>query len=45
MRRYQEAVYRVAWLVVRDSDLAEAAALLVLSGKARALWGEEGENT
>ena len=25
VRRYQEPVYRVAWLVVRDSDLAEKA--------------------
>ena len=25
VRRYQESVYRVAWLVVRDSDLAQAA--------------------
>ncbi len=29
----------------KDRALAEAAALLVLSKKARALWGEEGENT
>jgi RNA polymerase sigma-70 factor (ECF subfamily) len=25
VRRYQESIYRVAWLVVRDSDLAQAA--------------------
>lgn len=25
VRRYQETVYRVAWLIVRDSDLAEKA--------------------
>lgn len=25
VRRYQESVYRVAWLIVRDSELAEAA--------------------
>ncbi len=29
----------------KERALAEAAALLVLSKKARALWGEEGENT
>jgi len=28
----------------KDKALAETAALLVLQGKARALWGEEGEN-
>lgn len=26
MRRYQEPVYRTAWLIVRDSEMAEAAA-------------------
>ena len=29
----------------KDRALAETAALLVLQGKARALWGEEGERT
>jgi len=29
----------------KNKALAETAALLVLQGKARALWGEEGENT
>jgi len=37
VRRYQEAVYRVAWLVVRDSDLAEAAALSTFVRAYRAL--------
>ena len=32
-------------LLRKEKALAEAAALLVLSKKARALWGEEGENT
>jgi transposase-like protein len=32
-------------LARKEKALAEAAALLVLSGKARALWGEEGEST
>lgn len=32
-------------LLRKERALAEAAALLVLSKKARALWGEEGENT
>ena len=32
-------------LTRKERALAEAAALLVLSKKARALWGEEGENT
>ena len=29
----------------KDAALAETAALLVLRGKAQALWGDEGENT
>jgi RNA polymerase sigma-70 factor (ECF subfamily) len=37
VRRYQEAVYRVAWLVVRDSDLAEAATLSTFVRAYRAL--------
>lgn len=32
-------------LLRKEKALAEAAALLVLSKKVRALWGEEGENT
>ena len=32
-------------LARKEKALAEAAALLVLSGKARALWGEGGEST
>lgn len=32
-------------LARKEKALAEAAALLVLSGKARALWGGEGEST
>ena len=34
-----------AELARKDKALAETAALLVLRGKARALWGEEGEST
>jgi RNA polymerase sigma-70 factor (ECF subfamily) len=37
VRRYQEPVYRVAWLVVRDSDLAEAATLSTFVRAYRAL--------
>ncbi len=37
VRRYQESVYRVAWLIVRDSDLAEAAALSAFVRAFRAL--------
>jgi len=37
VRRYQEPVYRVAWLVVRDSDLAEAASLSTFVRAYRAL--------
>ncbi len=37
VRRYQESVYRVAWLVVRDSDLAEAASLSTFVRAYRAL--------
>ena len=29
----------------KDKALAETAALLVLQGKARALWGDEGDDT
>lgn len=37
VRRHQEAVYRVAWLIVRDSDLAEAACLSTFVRAYRAL--------
>lgn len=37
MRRYQEAVYRACWLVVRDSDLAQAATLSTFVRAYRAL--------
>jgi RNA polymerase sigma-70 factor (ECF subfamily) len=37
VRRYQEAVYRVCWLVVRDSDLAQAATLSTFVRAYRAL--------
>lgn len=37
MRRYQEAVYRVCWLVVRDSDLAQQATLSTFVRAYRAL--------
>lgn len=37
VRRHQEAIYRVAWLVVRDSDLAEAAVLSTFVRAYRAL--------
>lgn len=37
MRRYQEPVYRVAWLILRDSDLAEAATLSTFVRAYRAL--------
>ena len=37
VRRYQEAVYRVCWLVVRDSDLAQAASLSTFVRAYRAL--------
>ena len=37
VRRHQESVYRVAWLVVRDSDLAEAAVLSTFVRAYRAL--------
>ncbi len=37
VRRYQESIYRVAWLVVRDSDLAEAATLSTFVRAFRAL--------
>jgi len=37
VRRHQESVYRVAWLVVRDSDLAEAATLSTFVRAYRAL--------
>lgn len=43
VRRYQEAVYRVAWLVVRDSDLAEAATLSAFVRAYRALPSYEDE--
>ena len=43
MRRYQESVYRAAWLVVRDSDLAEAAALSTFVRAYRALPSFEDE--
>ena len=37
VRRYQESVYRVAWLIVRDTDLAEAATLSTFVRAYRAL--------
>ncbi len=37
VRRYQEPVYRVAWLIVRDSELAEAATLSTFVRAFRAL--------
>ena len=37
VRRYQEAVYRVCWLVVRDSDMAQAATLSTFVRAYRAL--------
>jgi RNA polymerase sigma-70 factor (ECF subfamily) len=37
VRRYQESVYRIAWLVVRDSDMAEAATLSTFVRAYRAL--------
>jgi RNA polymerase sigma-70 factor (ECF subfamily) len=37
VRRYQEPVYRVAWLVVRDSELAQAATLSTFVRAYRAL--------
>lgn len=37
VRRYQEAIYRVCWLVVRDSDLAQAATLSTFVRAYRAL--------
>jgi len=37
VRRHQEAIYRVAWLVVRDFDLAEAAVLSTFVRAYRAL--------
>lgn len=37
VRRYQEAVYRVCWLVVRDSDMAQKAALSTFVRAYRAL--------
>jgi RNA polymerase sigma-70 factor (ECF subfamily) len=37
VRRYQEAVYRVCWLVVRDSDLARRATLSTFVRAYRAL--------
>jgi RNA polymerase sigma-70 factor (ECF subfamily) len=43
VRRHQESVYRVTWLVVRDSDLAEAATQSTFVRAFRALpsYGEE----
>jgi len=43
VRRYQEAVYRAAWLVVRDSDLAESATLSTFVRAYRALPSYEKE--
>jgi RNA polymerase sigma-70 factor (ECF subfamily) len=43
VRRYQEPVYRVAWLVVRDSDMAEAASLSTFVRAYRALPSYAGE--
>lgn len=43
VRRYQESVYRVAWLVVRDSDLAAAATLSTFVRAYRALPSYEPE--
>ena len=43
MRRYQESVYRVAWLVVRDSDLAREATLSTFVRAYRALPSYEPE--
>ena len=37
VRRYQEAIYRVCWLVVRDSELAQDAALSTFVRAYRAL--------
>ena len=37
VRRYQEPVYRVAWLIVRDSDLAQEATLSTFVRAYRAL--------
>ncbi len=37
VRRYQEPVYRVAWLIVRDSELAETATLSTFVRAFRAL--------
>ena len=43
VRRYQEAVYRVCWLVVRDSDMAQSATLSTFVRAYRALpsWQQE----
>jgi len=43
VRRYQEPVYRAAWLIVRDSDLAEAATLSTFVRAYRALPSYEPE--
>ena len=43
VRRYQEPVYRVAWLVVRDSDLAEKATRSTFVRAFRALPSMEDE--
>ena len=43
VRLYQEPVYRVAWLVVRDSTLAEAATLSTFVRAFRALPSSEPE--
>jgi len=43
VRRHQEAVHRVSWLVVRDSDLAEAATLSTFVRAYRALPSYEQE--
>ena len=43
MRRYQESIYRVCWLVVRDSDLAQVAALSTFVRAYRALPSYEEE--
>jgi RNA polymerase sigma-70 factor (ECF subfamily) len=43
VRRYQEPVYRMAWLITRDSDMAEAAALSTFVRAYRALPSYTGD--
>lgn len=43
VRRYQEAVYRVTWLIVRDSDMAQEATLSTFVRAYRALPSYDAE--